>query len=209
VLPFLSALILIVLGVILWIWRSRGRSIVDIKGRNRHFTSIAKKLEFSIGGDEFFIQLEGSWKDIPVLIYPHSFEGPGSITVFYFQTKITSQERTWIEPSLSLGRAIVDWKRQVAYDFEVSGSAMSSPEILTELNNLKTKFPFVAVTLPTRFILSHYMMQTLSTWKHFVAILVLDAGRKPSIGEIQNTLDAGAHMVTVVEQSGAINEASS
>lgn len=193
--------ILLIAAIGFWIWFSRRRSIVDVKGRNKHFASLAKQLQFSTGGDEFFVQLEGTWKDIPSLIYPHSFEGPGSITVFYFDTGVPYVDRNWIEPGLSLGRAIVDWKRNIPFDFEISGSVLPAQEILTELKGQQQKFPFVAVTLPTRFILSHYMMQSLNIWKNFVVILVLDAGRKPSLTEIQNTLDAGMRVVKIVNEN--------
>jgi hypothetical protein len=201
VIKLLIIFVVLLIAIAIWIWRSRRRSIVDIKGRNQHFSSLGKQFNLTAAGDEFFLQLEGIWKNVPILIYPHSFEGPGSITVFYFNTGIPYQDRTWIEPSLSLGRAIVDWKKGIEYNFEISGSIFSSPELLTELNRLKKKYPFVGVTLPTRFILSHYMMQSLSGWKNFVAILVLDAGRKPSLTEIQNTLDDGTGLVQAVKEA--------
>src|SRR5262245_28875067 len=108
-------LLLLLVGIAFWIRRSRRRSILDIPGRNKHFTFLAKQLGFALGGDEYFIQLEGKWKEFNSLIYPHAFEGPGSITLFYFDTGVPIVERNWIEPSLSLGRAIVEWKRTVPF----------------------------------------------------------------------------------------------
>lgn len=200
----------ILLGALLafWIWRNRRRSIVDIKGRNKHFASLAKQLRFLQGGDDYFIQLEGTWKERSALIYPHSFEGPGSITLFYVDTGIPCAERTWIEPSLSLGRAIVEWKRGTPFRHEVSGSLLPTQEILKQIEELKPQYPFAAVTLPTRFIFSHYMMLSLSNWKTFVALLVLDAGRRPSIQEIQNALDAATGLAETAAKSTGVSEAS-
>jgi hypothetical protein len=185
--------------VAFWIWRNRRRSILDVKGRNKHFAMLARQLHFLQGGDDYFIQLEGLWKELRVLIYPHSFEGPGSITLFYVDTGIPYKERTWIEPSLSLGRAIVEWKRKVPFRHEISGSSLPSQEILAEIEKLKSQYPFIALTLPTRFIFSHYMMLSLSIWKTFVVLLVLDAGRKPSLQELQAALDAGVRLAKITE----------
>ncbi len=45
------------------------------------------------------------------------------------------------------------------------------------------------------------MMLSLSHWKTFVVLLVLDAGRKPSIQEIQNALDAAAGLAETAEKA--------
>jgi hypothetical protein len=93
------------------IWYARKQSIISIPARNRHFTWLAGALNLKTGGDDYFLQLEGSWNEVPIMIYPHNFEGPGLITLFYADTQVPFEDRTWIEPSLSLGRAIVERKR--------------------------------------------------------------------------------------------------
>lgn len=194
------AILLLLVGLVIafLIRRSRRRSILDIPGRNKHFAFLAKQLGFALGGDDYFIQLEGKWKEFNTLIYPHAFEGPGSITLFYFDTEVPIVERNWIEPSLSLGRAIVEWKRKIPFHHETSGSSLPLQELLREMEKLTPLYPYIAVTLPTRFIFSHYMMQILSSWKNFVVLLVLDAGRKPSLQEIQSALDAGVSLVEIL-----------
>ncbi len=179
-------------AVIFVIWRSRRQSIVGTKSRNRYFKKVAEELSLAIGGDDYFIQLEGTWKGIPVVLYPHNFHGPGSITLVYADTGIPVRERTWIEPNLSLGRAILEWKRGEPFGFDVSGSPPLTEKVLA---SYQSKFPFIACTLPTRFIFSQYLSQTLGSWKNFVILLVLDAGRKPALDEIRTALDSAVELV--------------
>jgi hypothetical protein len=203
-----AALLILTSVFVFFVWRSRRKSILDVKGRNRHFESLAKQLQLVQKGDDYFTQLEGTWNGTPVLIYPHNFEGPGSITLFYLDSGILCIERNWIEPNLSLGRAIVEWKRKVPFHHEVSGSELPAQKILEEIESLKQQFPYIAITQPTRFIFSHYMMESLSNWKNFVILLVLDAGRKPSFLEIQNALNAGVRLAQIMYRTTESNGAS-
>lgn len=185
--------VLIAAAVLIFvIWRSRRQSIVGTKSRNRYFKKMAEELSFAIGGDDYFIQLEGTWKGIPVVLYPHNFHGPGSITLVYADTGIPVRERTWIEPNLSLGRAILEWKRGEPFGFDISGSPPLTENVLA---SYQSRFPFIACTLPTRFIFSQYLSQTLGSWKNFVVLLVLDAGRKPALDEIRTALDSAIELV--------------
>src|SRR5262245_52679158 len=137
------ALLLLGLGIAFWIRKNRSRSILDIPGRNKHLAYLAQRLGFAVGGDEYFIQLEGKWKELDALIYPHAFEGPGSITIFYFDTGIPIVERNWIEPSLSLGRAIVEWKRKIPFHHEISGSFLPSKDLLPEMERWMPLYPYI------------------------------------------------------------------
>ena len=178
------------------IWHSRRQSIVGTKSRNRYFQKLARELSFAAAGDDYFIQLEGTWKGVPVVIYPHNFHGPGSITLFYADTGIPFRERTWIEPNLSLGRAIQEWKRGERFGFDISGDPPLGENVLAAY---QARFPFIALTLPSRFIFSHYLSQTPGSWKNFVVLLVLDAGRKPGLVEIRSALDSVTELVKSIE----------
>jgi len=193
----LFLLLLAAAAVIFAIWHSRRQSIVGTKSRNRYFQKLARELSFAAAGDDYFIQLEGTWKGIPVVIYPHNFHGPGSITLFYADTGIPFRERTWIEPNLSLGRAIQEWKRGERFAFDISGDPPLGENVLAIY---QSKFPFLACTLPTRFIFSQYLSQTLGSWKNFVVLLVLDAGRKPHLDEIRSALDSAADLVASIQK---------
>jgi hypothetical protein len=182
------------------LWYVRRQSIIRIPARNRHFTWLANELHLKTGGDDYFLQLEGSWNDVPILIYPHNFEGPGLITIFYADTKVPFEDRTWIEPSLSLGRAIVEWKAERKYQFEYSGStALKSYPIVEVLERYRTAYPYVAVTLPTRLVYSQYVMEALSDSKNYTALVVMDSGRRPSVEEIKKALDAVTDIAKTVQ----------
>jgi len=173
------------------IWYARKQSIINIPRRNRHFTWLANELNLKTAGDDYFLQLEGTWNDVPVLIYPHNFEGPGLITLFYADTGVPFQDRSWIEPSLSLGRAIVERKAGRNYQFEYSGStALKSYPIVEVLERYRTTYPYVALTLPTRLVYSQYVMDALSDSKNYTALIAMDSGRRPSIEEMKEALDA-------------------
>jgi hypothetical protein len=148
-------------------------------------------LNLKTGGDDYFLQLEGSWNEIPIIVYPHNFEGPGLITLFYADTQVPFEDRSWIEPSLSLGRAIVERKAGRNYQFEYSGStALKSYPIVEVLERYRKAYPYVAVTLPTRLVYSQYVMEALSDSKNYTALIVMDSGRRPSIEEMQQALNA-------------------
>jgi len=173
------------------IWYARKQSIINIPRRNRHFTWLANELNLKTAGDDYFLQLEGTWNDVPVLIYPHNFEGPGLITLFYADTGVPFEDRSWIEPSLSLGRAIVERKAGRNYQFEYSGStALKSYPIVEVLERYRTTYPYVALTLPTRLVYSQYVMDALSDSKNYTALIAMDSGRRPSIEEMKEALDA-------------------
>jgi hypothetical protein len=185
------AIISVIFFLAFIIWYLRKQSIISIPARNRHFTWLASQLNLKTAGDDYFLQLEGSWNDVPIIIYPHNFEGPGLITLFYADTGVPLEERTWIEPSLSLGRAIVEWKAERKYQFEYSGStALKSYPIVEVLERYRTVYPYVAVTLPTRLVYSQYVMEALSDSKNYTALVVMDSGRRPSVVELQEALDA-------------------
>jgi hypothetical protein len=207
---FKFALLLIPLSggmISFWIWRSRKQSILGVRGRNRHFRYLADQLHLMQGGDDYFTQLEGEWKGFPILVYPHNFHGPGSITLFYADTGIPFKARTWLEPSLSLGRAIVDWQRHVPFQYDYSGDPILKHEtILNVIQRHKEKLPFIAITLPTRFIFSHYVMQALSSWPNFVVLVALDAGRNPSVEEMEEVLDATVEIAQTVRSVVLANQ---
>ena len=185
-----------------WIWRSRRQSILGVRGRNRHFRYLADQLQLMQGGDDYFTQLEGEWKGFPILVYPHNFHGPGSITLFYADTGIPIKPRTWLEPSLSLGRAIIDWQRHVPFQHEYSGDPiLKQPPILHVVQRHQEKLPFIAITLPTRFIFSHHVMQALSTWQNFVVLVALDAGRNPTVEQMEEVLDATVEIAQTVRSA--------
>jgi hypothetical protein len=182
------------------LWYARKQSIINIPARNRHFTWLATQLNLKTAGDDYFLQLEGSWNDVPVLIYPHNFEGPGLITLFYADTRVPFEDRTWIEPSLSLGRAIVEWKAERKYQFEYSGStSLKSYPIVEVLERYRTTYPYVAVTLPTRLVYSQYVMEALSESKNYTALVVMDSGRRPSVEEIKKALEAVTDIARTVQ----------
>ena len=129
-----------IIGVIFFLsfilWYARRQSIISIPSRNRYFRRLASELKLKIAGDDYFLQLEGSWNDVPIIIYPHNFEGPGLITLFYADTGVPFEERTWIEPSLSLGRAIVERKAGRKYQFEYIGSTTLKNYPIVEVWNV-------------------------------------------------------------------------
>jgi hypothetical protein len=173
------------------LWYARKQSIINIPARNRHFTWLASQLNLKTAGDDYFLQLEGSWNEVPIIIYPHNFEGPGLITLFYADTGVPFEERSWIEPSLSLGRAIVEWKAGRKYQFEYSGSTtLKSYPIVEVLERYRTVYPYVGVTLPTRLVFSQYVMESLSNSKNYTALVVMDSGRRPSVEEMEEALNA-------------------
>ncbi|PWT91730.1 MAG: hypothetical protein C5B54_04810 [Acidobacteria bacterium] len=193
---YLVTILVLFLAIILGILYSRRQSITGIQKRNKHFIAIAEQLGFKQAGDEYFIHLEGLQEGVRVVIYPHNFEGPGSVTILYADTQVPFRERTWIEPALSMGRAIVDWQNQVPFGFEFSGDPILRREdLITMLEDYKKRYPFVAITLPSRYTFSQYVMDALNSWKNFVVILVLDSGRKPSLDSLKRAVDDAVLLV--------------
>ena len=89
-----------------------------------------------------------------------------------------------------MGRAIVDWQNQVPFGFEFSGDPILRREdMIAMLEDYKKRYPFVGITLPSRYAFSQYVMDALNSWKSFVVILVLDSGRKPSLDSLKRALD--------------------
>src|SRR5258705_11281672 len=93
--------------VIILIIRARRRSIKGSKSERKYFRHLSELLGLPFVSDDYFVQLEGMWNGFPVIILPHHFEGPGSVILIYLQTQIPIIQRNWIEPNLSLGRALV------------------------------------------------------------------------------------------------------
>jgi hypothetical protein len=185
------AIISITFFLLFVIWYARKQSIIRIPARNRHFTWLASELNLKTAGDDYFLQLEGTWNDVPILIYPHNFEGPGLITLFYADTQVPFEDRSWIEPTLSLGRAIVESKAGRKYQFEYTGSmATKSYPIVEVLERYRTTYPYVALTLPTRLVYSQYVMDALSNSKNYTALIAMDSGRRPSVEEMKEALNA-------------------
>lgn len=175
---WISAVLLGVI-VLLLILFTRRRSIVGIGSRNRHFKYLGKRLSFNVVSDGYFLQLEGNG----VLIYPHNFEGPGSVTLFYADTGIPLRDRTWIEPNVSFGRALVE----SSHGFEVVGEFQQQKADLLKLLST-AKYPYVALTLPSRNHFSPLIMNSLTSFKSFVLLIAFDGGRKPSLDQIQRVL---------------------
>lgn len=180
------------LALLLWIFRIRARSITSETSRKRHFEKLAKELGFRLISDDYFLQLEGSWNDMRSIVYPHNFEGPGVITLLYLETRVPASENNWIEPNLSLGRALVEWKRQSRFGYEVSGKRLPAEKILQALE--RTNYPFAAVTLPRRFSYSPLLQQSLSSWKNFVVLLAVEAGKKPAKPQLEAALRDAAEI---------------
>jgi hypothetical protein len=177
---------LLALALVLWILRIRERSITAEKSRKNHFQKLAKELGFRFVSDDYFLQLEGSWNDMRSILYPHNFEGPGVITLLYMETRITAIENNWIEPNLSLGRALVEWKRQSPFGYEVTGTQLPAKKILEAIE--RTNYPFAAVTLPRRFSYSPLLQRSLSSWKNFVVFLAIEGGKKPAAAQLEAAL---------------------
>lgn len=173
VIPWLIAILII---------RSRRRSIVALKTQRKHFRNLAEQLHLQFHSDEYFVQLEGQWNGLNVVILPHQFEGPGAVTLIYLESKLPAADRNWIEPNVSLGRALVE----KAYGYEVSGTSLPGDKITEALKD--APYPYVALTLPTRFIYSPLLQQTLAQWKNFVVLIALNEGRKPSSDVIRKAL---------------------
>lgn len=191
------------IAVLCWIAirRARSRSIVDIPGRNRHFISLAPSLGLQSRSDDYFLQLEGTWKNRRVIVFPHNFEGPGSVTMLYVDTGIPAQERTWIEPVLSPGRALVEWRKGTVAGYEITGGAFfQNPEFAAALSSTNKLYPFAAITLPSRYLLSPLLMQSPGAWPNFVAILILDSGRHPSVQALSRALDHACALAETVRK---------
>ncbi len=188
----LALIILSVIGFLTFvIWHARRQSIVNIPARNRHFKLIGEALNLRFGGDDYFLQLEGTWNGIPIIIYPHNFEGPGLITLFYADTGVPFVEQSWVEPFLSLGRAIVEKKKGYRVQFQFAGNPdLKAYPIVEVLERYRDQYAYLAITLPDRFAYSQYVLALLSQSKNYIALLVMDSGRRPTTDEIQNALDA-------------------
>jgi hypothetical protein len=182
----LAAILLATIAFIL-IYRARSRSITGRKTERKHFQKLSSALGLQLVSDDYFVQLEGDWKSFPVIVLPHHFEGPGAVTLLYLQTKVPAVEKNWIEPNLSLGRALVEFRRKSKFGFEVTGNILPSEKLLPEMQKLN--YPYVALTLPTRFSYSPLLQKSLESWKNFVLLVVLDEGRKPDSARIVRALN--------------------
>jgi hypothetical protein len=184
-------IILSVLGFLVFvIWQSRSQSIVRIPARNRHFALLSKQLDLQTGGDDYFLQLEGTWNGTKVLVYPHNFEGPGLITIFYADTGIPFVDRSWVEPFLSLGRAIVEHKKGNKFQFEFTDPTLKVYPIIEVLERYRNQYPYLAITLPERFAYSQHVLAILGESKNYIALVVMDSGRRPTLDEMKDALDA-------------------
>jgi|GEM_PF-3355016 len=186
--------VLTVVGI-LWLVRLRRRSIVGIKQQRQHFRRLGQSFHFEFVSDEYFVQLEGVWNGLEVIILPYNFEGPGSVTLIYMKTKMPALERNWIEPNLSMGRALVERKRKSPYGYEISGAYLPSERILEQMK--LAPYPYVAVTLPSRFSYSPLLQASLSSWKNFIVLIALDVGRKPSATQITDALKTAERIALV------------
>jgi hypothetical protein len=196
-------IVLSVLGFLSFIlWQARRQSIIKIPARNRHFGLIGKELDLQAGGDDYFLQLEGKWNGIPILIYPHNFEGPGLITLFYADTGVPFIERSWVEPFLSLSRAIVETKKGYKFQFEYTGNPeLKTYPIVEVLERYRDQYPYLAITLPERFTYSQHVLAALSGSKNYIALLVMDSGRRPATEEIKDALDAVTDIAQTVKST--------
>jgi len=192
--------VLLALALLLWIFRIRARSITGEKSRKKHFQKLAKELGFRFVSDDYFLQLEGSWNEMRSIVYPHNFEGPGVIILLYLETRVPASENNWIEPNLSLGRALVEWKRHAPFGYEVNGTRLPSKQILEAIE--RTSYPFAAVTLPRRFSYSPLLQQSLSGWKNFIVFLAVEAGKKPAKKQLEAALSDAAK----IAQSATFSE---
>ena len=184
--------ILLALVLLLWIFRIRMRSITAEKSRKNHFQKLAKELGFQFVSDDYFLQLEGRWKDMRTIVYPHNFEGPGMITLLYMETSVVAAENNWIEPNVSLGRALVEWKRQSRIGYEVTGTRLPAKKILEAIE--RTNYPFASVTLPRRFSYSPLLQKSVGSWNNFVVFLAIEAGKKPTKVKLEKALTHAAEI---------------
>ncbi len=188
--------ILLALALLIWIFRIRASSITGQKSRKKHFQKLAKDLGFRFVSDDYFLQLEGSWNEMRSIVYPHNFEGPGIITLLYLETRVPASDNNWVEPNLSLGRALVEWKRHAPFGYEVTGKLLPSKQILEAIG--RKSYPFAAVTLPRRFSYSPLLLQSLSSWKNFVVFLAVEAGKKPAKRQLEAALRDAAEIAESV-----------
>jgi hypothetical protein len=206
---FMKWFALLIPLLLLFFWlvlRIRRSSITGEQSRNKHFKRLAKGLELQYITDHYFVQLEGERGESRVIVYPHNFEGPGLITLLYTETRIVARERNWIEPNLSLGRALVEWKRQAQFDFEIAGEDFAAKEIVPMLQTYLRGYPYVAVTLPGRFSFSPLLQQSLSSWKNYVVFLAIDAGKRPSSAQIEQALRDAAAIASMVHHSVTLSD---
>jgi hypothetical protein len=182
--------ILVAVMILILIIRSRRQSIVGIQAQRKHFKKLADSLHLHFQSDEYFVLLTGKWNDFNIAILPHQFEGPGALTLVYMESKIPAVDRNWIEPNVSLGRALVETN----YGYEISGTQLSAEKILDAIKNVP--YPYVAVTLPTRFIYSPLLPQI--GWQNFVVLMALNEGRKPSPDSIRQALNSAEKIARAV-----------
>ncbi len=196
-------IILSVVGFLSFVlWHARRQSIVNIPARNRHFGLLGRQLNLKSAGDDYFLQLEGVWNGISILIYPHNFEGPGLITIFYADTGIPYVERSWVEPFLSLGRALVENKRGYKFQFEFVGNPeLKAYSIVEVLERYRNQYPYLAITLPERFAYSQHVLASLGESKNYIALLVMDSGRRPTLDEMKDALDAVTDIAAAVKSA--------
>jgi hypothetical protein len=193
-----SGAFVLVAACLWWILHVRESSITSQRKRDNHYHRLAGELGFKFITDEYFVQLEGLRNNFPVIVYPHNFEGPGLISLLYLQTTVAAKDRNWIEPNLSLGRALVEWKRKTDHDYEVSGEHLP-PQLLNSIREFKRIYPYVAVTLPWRFSYSPLLQKAIAHWKNYAVFLAIDSGRYPSKDEIEKAIHDAITLALVVQ----------
>jgi hypothetical protein len=203
---FTLGVILLASVLLVWVWRTRQPSITGQKSQARYFAKLADKFGFRLVTDEYFIQLEGAWEERFCVIYPHNFEGPGIITLVYLSTNRLAIDRNWIEPNLSLGRAVVEWKKGSSFGYEITGKELSSNEIVPLIEKLQSQYPFISVTLPWRFSYSPLLQQTFKGWKNYVVLIALDVGRKPAREKMEQAMNDASAIAALVDQNSTFSD---
>ena len=59
------------------------------------------------------------------------------------------------------------------------------------------KYPYVALTAPSRFVLSQPLMERTSSWPHLVNLVVLASGPKPPLDALIAALDRVVNLVVL------------
>ncbi len=191
---------LLAIGLLSWILRARKSSIKGEESRNQYFQQLAKELDFQFVTDGYFIQLQRACDGMHVIVYPHNFEGPGLVTLLYLETTMPATDRNWIEPNLSLGRALVEWKKNAQYGYEVSGRDFDKKNVIEALDAIKIRYPYVAITVPWRFSYSPLLQKALRSWKNYAVFLAIDVGRQPAAGQLRQALRDAEGLALAIAQ---------